>query len=597
MVDKDYDITLKSYANVFRNMGIDNVYDGDSDDLLCDCVIITDDNDRYRLNSRFVEHRCPYLIPFMLFNETTQQYTIHTSVSIDIIKEIFYALKYENINVKDWLQLEQILKVANDWELDSIKRCVVQNFVDGINEENCISVWRMCAKYLPEQIKKTFEYVLYIVNSSVNNGYNLDYFRLKCNHLFEILNADLLKVNDEMDVWILLKLWILIDRKKRMPYCRSLLKCIRYNLLNDEQKNEIIKDLTHFKINIIDGQKSINWSMNTETRIPRDLLLAIGGWEKRGPTNVAEVLNINTNKWQRAKILEDKRQIAYHECIVINNKLYVIGGFEGTQYFNSTRCYDSETKEWSELAPMNYARCYISACEINGTIIAAGGSDGRSRLRTAEMYDISKNQWTKIRNMTQRRSDAAACAMGGKMYVAGGYTGETVLQTVEMYTPETDIWTEVAHMSSPRSGLACAASTDFILIAGGYDGTNRLSSAEILRNGSAHTVNVESMPMPRSNFAMCKMGNYFYAIGGYNRTVTKTVVRFDGKKWERICDLSVSRSALRVVLLKAWPDPNELLCNTNTNSEITQNWTYEIESSECQETSGSQITDISDNSN
>ncbi|VDN85270.1 unnamed protein product [Brugia pahangi] len=60
---------------------------------------------------------------------------------------------------------------------------------------------------------------------------------------------------------------------------------------------------------------------------------------------------------------------------------------------------------------------------------------------------------------------------------------------------------------------------------------------------------------------------------------------------------SVSRSALCVVLLKAWPDPNELLCNTNTNSEITQNWTYEIESSECQETSGSQITDISDNSN
>ncbi|VIO96615.1 Uncharacterized protein BM_BM1646 [Brugia malayi] len=61
--------------------------------------------------------------------------------------------------------------------------------------------------------------------------------------------------------------------------------------------------------------------MNTETGIPRDLLSAIGGWEKRGPTNVAEVLNISTNKWQRVKTLEDKRQIAYHECIVINNKL------------------------------------------------------------------------------------------------------------------------------------------------------------------------------------------------------------------------------------------------------------------------------------
>ncbi|VDM93260.1 unnamed protein product, partial [Litomosoides sigmodontis] len=231
--------------------------------------------------------------------------------------------------------------------------------------------------------------------------------------------------------------------------------------------------------------------MINEQRIQRDLLLAIGGWEKNGPSNIAEVLDFNANKWRRVKAFEDDRRVAYHETI----KLYIIGGFEGTQYFNTVRCYDGETKEWLELAPMHYARCYVSACEINGTIIVAGGSDGRSRLRTAETYDASKNQWTKIRSMVQRRSDAAACVMGGKMYVVGGYTGEIVLQTVEMYIPEMDIWTEIAHMNSPRSGLACAADTDFILIAGGFDGMNRLSSAEILRIGSAHTVDVEPMPI------------------------------------------------------------------------------------------------------
>lgn len=51
------------------------------------------------------------------------------------------------------------------------------------------------------------------------------------------------------------------------------------------------------------------------------------------------------------------------------------------------------------------------------------------------------------------------------------------------------------------------------------------------------------------------MGKYIYAIGGYNTSVTKSVLRFDGKTWERICDLTSPRSALRVVLLKAWPDP------------------------------------------
>ncbi|MCP9257246.1 hypothetical protein DINM_000489 [Dirofilaria immitis] len=350
--EHDREVMLKSYCNEQYNAEVGSVYGDDVDDVLCDCIIITDDNDRYRLNIRFIERRCPYLIPSMHFNETTQQYTIHTSIPIDIIKEIFYALKYENINVKDWLQLERILKMPNDWKLENVTRFVVQNFIDSINEENCIAA---------------FEYVLYTVNASINNGHNLDFFASK------------------MDVWILLKRWISIDRKKHIPYYRQLLKSIRYNLLSDEQ---------------------------------RDLLIVIGGWEKSGPSNIVEILDINDNKWRRVEMLEDNRKVAYHECIVINNKMYIIGSFEGTQYFNTVRCYDSETKKWYELAPI----CYISACEINGTIIVAGGSDGRSRLRTAEIYDAHKNQWTKI-----RRSDAAAYAMSGKMYIAGGYTGETVL--------------------------------------------------------------------------------------------------------------------------------------------------------------------------
>ncbi|MCP9256885.1 hypothetical protein DINM_000116 [Dirofilaria immitis] len=138
--EHDREVMLKSYCNEQYNAEVGSVYGDDVDDVLCDCIIITDDNDRYRLNIRFIERRCPYLIPSMHFNETTQQYTIHTSIPIDIIKEIFYALKYENINVKDWLQLERILKMPNDWKLENVTRFVVQNFIDSINEENCIAV-------------------------------------------------------------------------------------------------------------------------------------------------------------------------------------------------------------------------------------------------------------------------------------------------------------------------------------------------------------------------------------------------------------------------------------------------------------------------
>ncbi|KAM3728013.1 Kelch-like ECH-associated protein 1B [Dirofilaria immitis] len=98
----------------------------------------------------------------------------------------------------------------------------------------------------------------------------------------------------------------------------------------------------------------------------------------------------------------------------------------------------------------------------------------------------------------------------------------------------------------------------------------------------------------RSNFGMCKMGNYFYAIGGYNTSVIKTVIRFDGKKWERICDISVPRSALRVALLIAWPDPVQLLYNASKKSRDGHNTSSNTESSESSEISNLKIVPVND---
>ncbi|KAM3716138.1 Kelch-like protein [Dirofilaria immitis] len=290
--EHDREVMLKSYCNEQYNAEVGSVYGDDVDDVLCDCIIITDDNDRYRLNIRFIERRCPYLIPSMHFNETTQQYTIHTSIPIDIIKEIFYALKYENINVKDWLQLERILKMA-------------------------------------------FEYVLYTVNASINNGHNLDFFRLKSDNLFEILNDNLLKINDKMDVWILLKRWISIDRKKHIPYYRQLLKSIRYNLLSDEQ---------------------------------RDLLIVIGGWEKNGSSNIVEILDINDNKWRRVEMLED------NPC-EINGTIIVAGGSDGRSRLRTAEIYDAHKNQWTKIR-----RSDAAAYAMSGKMYIAGGYTGETVL-------------------------------------------------------------------------------------------------------------------------------------------------------------------------------------------------------------------------
>jgi kelch-like protein 10 len=41
---------------------------------------------------------------------------------------------------------------------------------------------------------------------------------------------------------------------------------------------------------------------------------------------------------------------------MMNRLIYIIGGFDGMDYFNSCRVFDSQGFQWSEIAPMNVKR-------------------------------------------------------------------------------------------------------------------------------------------------------------------------------------------------------------------------------------------------
>ena len=61
---------------------------------------------------------------------------------------------------------------------------------------------------------------------------------------------------------------------------------------------------------------------------------------------------------------------AYHGIVAMNRLIYIIGGFDGMDYFNSCRVFDSEIFQWREIAPMNVKRCYVSVAVLDGFIYA-----------------------------------------------------------------------------------------------------------------------------------------------------------------------------------------------------------------------------------
>lgn len=47
---------------------------------------------------------------------------------------------------------------------------------------------------------------------------------------------------------------------------------------------------------------------------------------------------------------------AYHGTVVVGAKIYLIGGYDGSESHNSCRAFDVVTKVWSDVAPMFYKR-------------------------------------------------------------------------------------------------------------------------------------------------------------------------------------------------------------------------------------------------
>ncbi|MCP9259706.1 hypothetical protein DINM_002942 [Dirofilaria immitis] len=122
---------------------------------------------------------------------------------------------------------------------------------------------------------------------------------------------------------------------------------------------------------------TVGFSEN-EPRLPNSVLLASGGWSNVGPTMLVETLDL-------------RAQNGYVRIINTGEYLFTIGGFNGAEYYRSTRRFSLNDQECVEVAPMYDQRCYVGCGLLDSErIIAIGGYNNHDRLRSAEILHIPK---------------------------------------------------------------------------------------------------------------------------------------------------------------------------------------------------------------
>ncbi|XP_014664890.1 PREDICTED: kelch-like protein 10 [Priapulus caudatus] len=513
-------------------------------------------------------------------NRTQRDYVI-PGVDAEMLA-IIIEFAYTRICCITESTVQRLLAAADQLNIMGVVRECCDFINDRIDATNCFSIRSFARAYFCKGLeRRAHSYIM--KNFPEIAERNDEYLELSTDELHELIDSDELNVRNEEICFLAIVRWIDHDAEARKQYIAKLLGTVRLGLLdanyfvekvkchpyvkdNEDCRTlviETIKFLYDLGLSLQDGKEDkesesvLIESPLAKPRVPHEIMFAIGGWSGGSPTNLLEAYDTRADRWVKVDTVDEIGPRAYHGSVVLDKRIYIIGGFDGVEYFNSVRVFDPANKTYQEVAPMNSRRCYVSVAQVDNYIYAMGGFDGHSRLNTAERYNPTTNQWSIIAPMHYQRSDACATVMGNKIYMTGGFNGQECLLTSEYYDPETETWTVIAPMRNRRSGVSCIAYHNCLYVLGGFNGISRMCTVERWSPQTNSWTSVPDMYTPRSNFAVEIIDDMIFVVGGFNGVTTIYHVEcYDeaANEWYEATDMSVFRSALSVCVVNDLPN-------------------------------------------
>ena len=147
----------------------------------------------------------------------------------------------------------------------------------------------------------------------------------------------------------------------------------------------------------------------------KNKIIIVGGFTGTDILRSTEIYDINSDQWSYGPRLNTRRSGV--KTIVHNDVLYAIGGYNGSERLSSVETLDltklEEGAQWGFIAPMNTTRSNFSLAQIYDRIYVIGGYDGSGVINKVEYYDPEINNWIESSPMNIKRSALRAVVVKG----------------------------------------------------------------------------------------------------------------------------------------------------------------------------------------
>ncbi|MFD2786793.1 T9SS C-terminal target domain-containing protein [Hymenobacter rubripertinctus] len=232
------------------------------------------------------------------------------------------------------------------------------------------------------------------------------------------------------------------------------------------------------------------------------------------PQQAGPVARTSALAWSSAASLLAPR--AQHAVEVLNGKIYLWAGYDGSVAMSGSQVYDIATNVWSVGTPYPFAvRGHAHAVGNNGLLYSFSGSNGAVVPNNCYSFNPATSVWTAIAPIpTPVWESRAVTGTDGRIYVFGGEGSPTITQ---IYNPTTDTWTTGASMPGDALGsVAVRDANNLLHVIAGFNRNYSAVNTHYVYNPTTNTwTTAAALPAARAQAAgVLGANNKIYVMGG-----------------------------------------------------------------------------------